>query len=101
METLNYQFKTLSEFKTAYMAQGEGHHFFDRDTMRFFHSRIESGLLKGKYFITSESDMRNTTRFFNVQMIEDNFRINTVAPFNTLTTKERAKDYIKRLTEEL
>ena len=33
-----------------------GHHFFSKDTMGFFNSRIESNLIGGKYFVTSEKN---------------------------------------------
>ncbi len=88
-------FKTLAEFKAAYKATGM--HFFDTKTKRFFNSRIESGLLKGKYFITSESDMRNENRFFNIREIQPDLQIRTIGEFNTLRTKDRAKDLIKSL----
>lgn len=93
-------FKTLAEFKAAYKAQGL--HFFDRKTMQFFNSRIETGLLSGKYFITSESDMRNTERFYNIREIgtiaegesAGEFTINTIGSFNTLKSKSAAKHYL-------
>jgi len=31
-----------------------GHHFFDADSMKFFRSRIESGVIGGQYFVSSE-----------------------------------------------
>lgn len=88
--------KTLSEFKA--LNKQVGNHFFDRDAMRFFNSRIESGLLKGKFFITSESDMRNTTRFFNVREAKPDGSVKTAIPFNTLRSKFSAKDCIKSLS---
>ena len=95
-------FTTLAEFKKINKAQGN--HFFDRKTMSFFNSRIESGLLHGAYFITSESDMRNTERFYNVRsigMIADGelageYTINTVGEFNKLKSLQAAKDLVKR-----
>lgn len=45
-------FKTISDVRAANKAAG--HHFFDRDTMRFFRSRVVSGLYAGRYFITRE-----------------------------------------------
>lgn len=93
-------FNTLAEFKAIIKLQGS--HFFDRKTMSFFRSRIESGLLHGSYFITSESDMRDTERFFNVRLIRfidgtDEYTIKTVHGFNELKTKEQAKQLIKKL----
>ncbi len=88
--------KTLAEFKKVYTG-----HFFDRKTMKFFNSRIESGLLKGRYFITSESNMRNTERFYNVREITQRengeWTINTVSDFNTLKSLSSAKHRLNGL----
>jgi hypothetical protein len=48
-------FKTLAEFRQ--FNKETGRHFFDRDTMWFWNSRVESGLIKGRYFITSEDSV--------------------------------------------
>jgi len=45
-------FKTITDLKEA--NREAGLHFFDRDTMRFFKSKVESGMYAGRYFITSE-----------------------------------------------
>lgn len=85
-------FKTLSEFKAAYKATGM--HFFDHKTMRFFNTKIESGLLKWKYFITSESKSRDGKRYFKLREINPDLSISIVGEFNTCTTKEQAKAMI-------
>lgn len=87
-------FKTLAEFKAEYNKTGM--HFFDRKTMKFFNSRIESGILKGKYFITSESDMNNENRFFNLREIQPDLQIRTIGEFNTMKTKEQAKNRLEK-----
>jgi len=64
-------FKNFSAFRAAYKATGN--HFFDRATMRFFNSRIESGLLNknGKqYFITSECYAQDTPRTYSLRRID-------------------------------
>lgn len=33
-----------------------GHHWYDPDTLEFFGTRFESGLIYGRFFITSEQD---------------------------------------------
>ena len=47
-------FTSVHEIKIA--NERAGHHFFERDAMRFFRSRIEDGgkVYGGRYFITSE-----------------------------------------------
>lgn len=85
-------FKTLAEFKAAYKKTGM--HFFDRKTMRFFNTRIESGLLKGKYFITSEAFKESQPRLYTLREIQDDLQIKTVGQFNSCKTKEEAKRLI-------
>jgi len=46
-------FKTISEVRAANKAAG--FHFFDPKTLRFFGTRIVSGLYAGRYFITREN----------------------------------------------
>ena len=76
-----------------------GHHFFDKDTKRFFRSRIESELIDDKYFITSESysgmkdDRRYTVREYNKETGE----ITDASEFYKLETLDAAKDFIEFL----
>lgn len=104
MKTLTqHSFTTLAEVKEVLKKQDS--HFFDRKTMSFFNSRIESKLLHGSYFITSESDMRNTERFYNVRSIgmiaegecAGEITIKTAGEFNTLKTLSQAKELVKHL----
>ena len=53
---------TLADARYEY--QKKGGHFFDRDTMKFFGSRIESDLYKNRCFITSEKNFDGTERFY-------------------------------------
>lgn len=46
-------FKTIADVRRANREAGQ--HFFDRDTMHFFSSRVVSSLYAGRYFITAES----------------------------------------------
>lgn len=45
-------YKTLADVRAANAAAG--FRFFDRGTMKFWNSRIESTLIRGRFFITSE-----------------------------------------------
>jgi hypothetical protein len=49
-------FKTIAELKAANKAAGM--HFFDRDTMRFWKSRIETQLFANQCFVTSEDEWK-------------------------------------------
>lgn len=71
---------TLAEAKKIYKT-GKGH-FFDKDTMKFWGSRIESELYPNRCFITSEDDFSGEERLFTVrQFSEDYKRIDTVGEF--------------------
>ena len=59
-------FNTIAEVKRA--NREAGFYFFSPDTMRFFASRIESGLYKNQCFITSEKRcFSDDTRVFKVR----------------------------------
>lgn len=70
-----------------------GQHFFDRDTMRFFKSTIETGLLKGGYFITGESQTGyGSNRKYTARKVDYlNGSIETLGEFNQCSTKDNAK----------
>lgn len=91
-------YKTLSEFKQA--NKTNGYHFFDRKTMNFFNSRIESSLLKGGYFITSEqieTSQGVEPRKYTLRKCNVDATVATVGGFQRFRTKEAAKYYIKTL----
>ena len=48
------EFKTMSEYRKH--CKENGSHWFSRDTMNFFGSRIESHLKGGRWFIESQLD---------------------------------------------
>ena len=45
-------FKTIAAVKEANRALE--HHWFDRDTLRFFDGKVLGGLISGRYFVSSE-----------------------------------------------
>ena len=51
---------TLSEAKAIYRT-GKGH-FFDRETFKYWGSRIESALYKNRCFVTSENNFDGSRR---------------------------------------
>jgi len=87
-------FRTLADVKEANHAAG--HHFFERGALRFFNSRMESGLLRGKYFVTSEQGPHGP-RMFTIREARPDGSIKTVGPFMAFRFKEDAKDAIKAL----
>lgn len=80
---------TMSDARKIYVANGG--HFFDRDTMRFFGSRIESNLYKNRCFVTSDSNYDGSARYYNVRRFSEDFHdIDTVGEFNAITSKRVA-----------
>lgn len=61
-------FHSIDEIRQANAARG--HHFFDRDTLRFFGSRIHETIYPvpgGAYFVTSEKNFDGTERHYTVR----------------------------------
>lgn len=86
-------FKTISEVKKA--NKEIGHFFFEKSTMIFFNSRIESGVLKGRFFITSERFDENSPRLFTLREVDNDGRVNTLGEFQEFNTIQEAKEYLK------
>lgn len=64
---------TYPTFVSMYDLRGavaeSGSHFFDRDTLRFFRSRIGSNLYGGRLFVTSEQAGDNSSRRYTIRMV--------------------------------
>lgn len=87
---------TLAEAKAKYNETGG--HFFDRDTMRFFSSRIESALYKNRCFITSEKNFDGTERYYTVRRFSEDFqRISTIGDFNRIRSIATAREIAKEV----
>lgn len=86
-------FKTISEVKKANKEIGQ--FFFEKATMRFFNSRIESGILKGRFFITSERFNEDTPRLFTLREVKPDGEVETLGEFQEFTTIQEAKEYLK------
>lgn len=68
-----------------------GRHWFSPDTMRFFLSKIESELIGGKYFVTSEWDGTTNPRLYSVRKYHpDSHIIDTVGEFQGFKTRQDA-----------
>jgi hypothetical protein len=68
-----------------------GNHWFERSTMRFFNSRIESGLLRGRFFITSERRELDFPKRYTVREVLADGDIKTVGEFQGYTDLELAR----------
>lgn len=87
---------TIREIKQANAAAG--FHFFDRTTMRFFHSRVEGRTYEGPggiYFITSEQfhgSISSEPRKYTVRRFYPKTGdIDTVGKFNEIVTRLDAR----------
>jgi hypothetical protein len=91
---------TISQLKAAVTLTGS--HFFDRDTMRFFKSRIAPGINhteQGITFITSEQFDDNTPRMYTLRILRSSGAIDELSDFQEFSTlskaRKAAKEYAK------
>ena len=95
------QFKTMQEVKQA--NKQIGNHFFDKKTMEFFNSKIESSLIEKnekQYFITSEQFTGPGEyigkRLYTIREVKPNGEIKTIGEFQGYNTKQEAKKELKK-----
>lgn len=74
-------FNTIEDVKKA-----NTDHWFEPDTIGFFDSKVESNVVWGRYFVTSEATFDGEGRGFTLRRAEDNGRISTVGEFNQYST---------------
>ena len=85
-------FKTISEVRQA--NKDRGHHFFSRETIKFFESKVESTLYKNQCFITSEKKCFNDyQRVYSIRRAKPNGSIETLE--RGLISIELAREKIK------
>ncbi len=88
-------FKNMSEVKQA--NKETGHYWFSPDTMRFFKSKVETDLISGCYFVTSEKGPSGPRRY-TVRMVNTDSTIDTAGDFQGYATKLQALKAIIHLT---
>jgi hypothetical protein len=86
-------FKTLAEVKAANKANGN--HWFERSTMRFFNSVIESRLMDGGFFITSERMELEFPKLYTVRRADENGLIETIGRFQEYPDIELARNAVR------
>lgn len=91
---MKVMFTNLQQVKRQHKALGG--HFFDRDTMKFFGSRIESPLIGGKWFVTSEQYGDEPKRFTVRWVVDLGYRIaiETVGGFQEFDNLDDALTFI-------
>lgn len=96
---------TITEMKA--INKEKGYHFFDRDSMRFWGSKVHTAPNKYRLFIESHDNFDRTkklytVRFFNVcgsiEIVEDAKTAETYEHFESL---EKAKLFLQKLTKAL
>lgn len=100
-------FATVADIRAANRAIG--HHWFDRDTVRFFGSRVGRTVYGGRFFVSSEQDQPfgrfpaawNGERRWTVRMADDDGSITTVGPFGGYRSGEEARRAAQDLAREL
>jgi hypothetical protein len=88
-------FRSISQIKDA--NKRIGHHWFQPEAMRFFRSRIESGVYGGRYFISSEQFDDNSPRLYTVHEASPEGKIDTIGEFQQYAHLEDARDAVKSL----
>lgn len=86
-------FSTMAELKAT--NQARGNNWFDRATMKFWKSRIHGGIRGGKYFITSERDFRDITRFYSIREASEDGDIKTVGEFQAYRSLDAAREALR------
>ena len=74
--------------------QDIGHHWFERSTMRFFNTKIESRLIAGKRFITSERGPQDTRKKYTIREAQADGTIDTIGTFQGFSTLAQAKAHV-------
>ncbi len=75
-------------------SEAAGYNWFAPETMRWWKSKVESSLIKGRYFISSEDDWRGNRIYCVREALEDG-RIKTIK--SHLQSKADAKELITSL----
>ena len=93
-----YPYRDMSYVRWA--NQDAGFDFFERDTMRFFDSRVVSALYAGRFFITSERGSSNVTKY-TVRQAFPSGRVGTVGEFGEHGTLGDARDKARELAKRV
>lgn len=80
--------KSIAELKA--LNEKNGGCWFEASTMRFFGTKIESGIIQGKYFVTSEQQNEGRPRKFTLRTFDTEGDIGTIGEFHAHDTKAEA-----------
>lgn len=96
---------TIAEMKAINKAKG--YHFFDKDSMRFWGSKVYTAPNKYRLFIESHDNFDRTKKLYTVRFFNVCGSIEIIEPANIAETYEHfeslenAKDFLKKLTKAL
>jgi hypothetical protein len=86
------EFTSMPAVKAAFNSSGSK--WFTPGAMKWFNSKVESSLIGGRYFITSERYESGEPKRFNVRKVvresDGRLDIETVGEHMTYTTKQQA-----------
>jgi hypothetical protein len=85
-------FASMAEVKAANRAAG--YYWFSPDTMKFFDSRVETGVIGGRFFVTSEIPPDVGRRRYTIREALDDGSITTVGITCGYVTKVAARQAI-------
>lgn len=93
------EFSSVPQMKVA--VTNSGSHWFDKNTMRFFNSKIETGILNRRFFITSERQELSDPKKYTIRyFVRDEDAVPalecyTVGDFQQFDSVADAKKYLK------
>lgn len=91
-------FKTMAQVREANKIIGN--HWFDKDTMKHFKSKIETKLIKNKYFISSEDNFHHM-REYKIRTVNYDGSIKVILDNPKYSDLEMAKIALRcKITEE-
>ena len=76
-----------------------GGHFFDKDTLEYWGSVIESDLYEGNYFITSEYDFYYNRKYSIRKFVKEFTKIETIGNFLGFITKQDAVNELNKILQ--
>ena len=83
--------KSLTMTDVKRLNKASGHHFFSPETMRFFRSKVESRLIKERFFITSECAGDDHPRLFTIRVYDTKtHECKTMGDFQAYKTRDEA-----------
>lgn len=85
-------FENMGQVKKAHKL------WFSPDTMRFFRSIVETDLVKGQYFITSERQKNEENKKYTIRKA-DNISVRTIGKFQQYTSLAEAEKALNDIIE--